>query len=63
MDIGTLLSTLVTVFAACGAALLGVGCVWPSDLPRRRTPRTLLNNAGCRPGPAGRFEENVWVQG
>ncbi|MEU2104870.1 hypothetical protein ACWEQA_11070 [Nocardia sp. NPDC004085] len=44
MDIGTLLSTFVTVFAACGAALLGVGCVWPSDLPRRRTPRR--NSAG-----------------
>ncbi|MEU6830523.1 hypothetical protein ABZ894_17905 [Nocardia beijingensis] len=39
MDIGTLLSTLVTVVAACGAVLLGVGCVWPSNLPRRPAPR------------------------
>ncbi|MFE7742120.1 hypothetical protein [Nocardia sp. NPDC057455] len=34
-----MLSSIAAVFAGCGAALLAVGCVWPTDRPHRPSPR------------------------
>ncbi|MFG3619783.1 hypothetical protein [Nocardia sp. NPDC047654] len=51
MGIWTTLSSIAAVFAGCGAALLGVGCVWPTDRPRRpaRGHRAACTRGTVRP--------------
>ncbi|MGY1939272.1 hypothetical protein ACW9HS_24815 [Nocardia gipuzkoensis] len=46
-----MLSSIATVFAGCGAVLLGVGCVWPTDQPRRPAPRRKPARPRCHSRP------------
>jgi hypothetical protein len=41
-------SSIVAVFAGCGAALLGVGCLWPTDRPRCPGSARKFARAQCR---------------
>ncbi|WP_280259287.1 hypothetical protein [Nocardia abscessus] len=47
MGIWTVLSSIATVFAGCGAVLLGVGCVWPTNQPRRPASRREPASTQC----------------
>ncbi|GAB2700411.1 hypothetical protein [Nocardia thraciensis] len=40
MSIWYVLSSIVATLAACGCAVIAVGCVWPTEEPRRSLPAT-----------------------